>query len=222
MTYFSSVQCRGKVTFPEFTGERIYMQEFTKAGGLPTVLKRWQPTVDAMLDGVDTDGPIFLMVDQAPVKAATTHRRPGVHVDGHWEPTIYAHDISGGHIITPGDLHKFPRTHVHIPQKQPGKGKGNKPVPVEKLRFPKLRFSESLLLASNVMGCVAYDGRYTGEPGEGGDCSHIDLSRLTVVDMEPGKVWAGDALHMLHESVPITKDCLRTVVRLNVKGWIPQ
>lgn len=177
----SAVQERGRVGFPAFTGERIYMREFTKAKGLPGDLARWQPTVDAMLDGVETEGSIFIMVDQAPVRQQRTQRRPGLHVDGHWDPALYAHGHGGKRIGS-----------------------------VE---------SEALILASDTLGCAAYVGAYEGQPGSGGDCSHIDTSGLLRVEMEPGRVWAGDTLQMLHEAIPVRRDCLRTVVRLNVRGW---
>jgi len=60
------------------------MQGFTKAGGLPSNLARWQDTVDAMLSNVECAGPIYLMIDQSVVPAGITHRRPGLHVDGRW------------------------------------------------------------------------------------------------------------------------------------------
>lgn len=182
--HVSSVQQRGAVRFPAFIGERIYMREFTKAAGLPADIARWQPTVDAMLDGVETEGRIFLMVDQAVVREQATHRRPGLHVDGHWNPALYAYGHGGSSI-------------------------GNTE-------------SETLILASDKLGCAAYVGAYAGEPGSGGDCSHIDASGLLRVEMEPGRVWAGDTLRMLHEAVPVERDCMRTVVRLNVLGWRPQ
>lgn len=165
-----------RVVFPAFTGERVYMREFTRAAGLPPDLARWQPTVDAMLEGLDAPGSIFLMVDQAPVKAADTHRRPGLHVDGYWEPALGGHN----HVFDGGGY-------------------------------------EALVLASDVLGCAAYVGDYEGEPGAGGDCAHIDASGLLRVDLEPGRAWSGHTLHMLHESLPMRRNCLRTVVRLNVR-----
>src|SRR5512144_898315 len=87
----SSVQQRGAVRFPEFIGERVYMREFNPRNGLPKDLARWQGTVDAMLDGVDAPGSVFIMIDQGEVKAGQFHRRPGVHVDGYWIPAIHAH-----------------------------------------------------------------------------------------------------------------------------------
>ena len=99
----SIVQQRGAVTFPAHTGERVYMREFRKSTGLPAHLSRWQSTIDAMLDGVDTDGPIYLMIDQGVVKATSSHRRPGLHIDGYWNPAISAHGGGGRHSRTPSD-----------------------------------------------------------------------------------------------------------------------
>jgi hypothetical protein len=77
---------------------------------------------------------------------------------------------------------------------------------------------EKLILASNVLGCVAYVGPFDGVPGAGGDCSNLDLSRTRRIDLEPGFAWMGDATTMLHESIPVSESCVRTVVRLNVSG----
>jgi hypothetical protein len=82
----SVVQKVGPVDFPAFAAERIYMREFRLETGLPEDLKHWQQTVDQMLVGVDTDSPIYLMVDQKFISASETHRRPGLHIDGYWNP----------------------------------------------------------------------------------------------------------------------------------------
>lgn len=97
------------VTFPEFTGERIYMQPFMKVDGevlLPSKLSRWIPTVTAMLKDIDTTQRMFLMIDQSPVEPGKSHRRPGPHIDGNWsdkastvfdssELLILASDVEG-------------------------------------------------------------------------------------------------------------------------------
>lgn len=202
----STIQERGPVVFPPFTGERIYMREFTKHDGLPADLWRWQDTVDAMLDGADTDGPIYLMADQGFVRAGETHRRPGVHVDGYWNPGLMAHGQ--------------PRpSHVPYPPQRPQP----KPFPRHSLqaqgrhghRFDGAE-SEILAIASDVLGCRAFVGDYEGTPAEGGDCAHIDVSELLAVDCGPGRVWVGETGTMLHEAIPVTRDVPRTVVRLNI------
>ena len=223
----STVQQRGRVPFPAFAGERIYMREFTKVAGLPRELRHWQATVDAMLDGIDTTGPMFLMVDQASVRAATAQRRPGVHVDGYWHPAVQAHDGGGGgHSSQPaeptGGNRRNRGGHRSTPTPtNPAANKGShSPRPNAHLHIG--HGAEGLILASDVLGCAAYVGEFDGEALEGGDCAHIDVSGLLRVDMEPGRVWAGHTLTMLHEALPVRHDCLRTVVRLNVQGWQPQ
>lgn len=194
----SNVVQGGPVAFPEFTGERVYMRAFTKAEGLPADLRRWQDTVDQMLDGVDASGPVYLMVDQAPVRAGLTHRRPGAHVDGYWDPGYQCH----GQQPTPPAHRPRPPSHGgHRGRHSRGSSD-----------------AELLLLATDVLGCEAYVGAVEGTPSAGGDCSALDLGGLTRVDFAPGRVWAGHTLNMLHASVPHRRDCLRTVVRLNVPG----
>lgn len=186
----SVVEPRGVVAFPEYTGERVYMREFFQREGLPADLARWQPTVDAMLEGVDAPGPIYLMIDQAAVRAGKPHRRPGVHIDGYWMPEIQAHK--------------------HIGCRRTGGWTG-----------ADFGEAEGLLLASNVTASRAFVGVFSGEPGEGGDCRHIDLAGLRAVTLQAGRAYAGNVT-MLHESVPVNEDCLRTLVRLNVPGWSPR
>ena len=90
----------GPVPFPEFNRERHYMVPFLKREGLPQHLQHWQPTVDAMLVDIETDSPIYLMVDQGVVKANVSHRRPGMHIDGSRIPGIQAHsDPRGIHSV---------------------------------------------------------------------------------------------------------------------------
>lgn len=203
----STVQQRGKVAFPAFMAERVYMREFTKQDGLPTDLSRWQPTVDAMLDGIDAPGPIYIMIDQAEVRAGGNHRRPGVHIDGWWNSGLSAH----GH-PHPGHHHRPPEPytpphHIHAARHGHIVREQYKP--------------EALILATDVMSSYAYIGEWSGVSGEGGDCSHVDTSGMLRAAIEPGRVWAGDTMKFLHEAVPLMCGGRRTLVRLNVPGWVP-
>ena len=67
----SEVRMIGRVPFPAHTGERIYMLPFERT--LPGEYVRWQPTVDAMLTGLDGEGPCYLMVDQGVIDAGGNH-----------------------------------------------------------------------------------------------------------------------------------------------------
>jgi hypothetical protein len=183
----SSLKRGAPVSFPPFTGERVYMREFNQCDGLPQDLRRWQATVDAMLGDVQAPGPIYIMIDQSIVCASKTHRRAGLHVDGHWIAQLGSH------------------RHDHGPRP----------------RGAFMHDKEALILATDVLGSVAYVGTYIGIPGLGGDCSHIDTSMLQRVNIEPGYAWLGQANELLHESIPVAMDTPRTLVRLNIPGWAP-
>lgn len=232
----SIVQQRGTVHFPQHTGERIYMREFHKADGLPFDLARWQPTVDAMLYGIDTDGPIYLMVDQGLVLSGSTHRRPGVHLDGYWNPGNSSH---GGHISIsahggsghgscserPAGGHGGERSNGHMgtpPNNSDSHGGGSSRHSAGFSSWAHATFAEpeAIILASSVQGCRALVGDFNGPVKDGGDCGHIELSSLREIIMAPHTVYAGN-VSMLHESLPLMADALRTVVRLNVPGWSP-
>lgn len=216
----SIVQQRGQVSFPTFMAERIYMHEFRKEIGLPPSMSHWQATVDSMLEGIDADGPIYLMVDQKVLRAGDLHRRPGVHVDGYWHPAIQAH--GGGHkmsahgSVPPSPGHRpEPYRHHAISVK----GRWDKPG--NDWSHADFSEPEGIILASSVQACRAYAGEYVGMPGDGGDYSHLNTGDLSRVDLMPGIVYAGN-VSMLHETLPVTHDCTRTLVRLNVPGWSPR
>ncbi len=74
---------------------------------------------------------------------------------------------------------------------------------------------ESIILASDVSACNAYSGEFIGSPKDGGDCSHIDISSADVTRLEANKVYTGNVT-MIHESLQVEKDVMRTLVRINV------
>jgi hypothetical protein len=191
MKYQSKLGIRGFCTFPEHTGERIYMREIFKHKNLPFDLQRWQPTVDAMLQNIDVAGPIYMMVDQGEVSPEASHRRSGVHVDGYWIPALNCHG-GGGHT---------------------GSWKGD-----GKWNACDFSSPEALVLASDVQAAEAYVGEYNDSPGEGGDASHINLNSLKQIPLLPNIVYVGN-VSMLHASVPSKVKTKRTLVRLSIPGW---
>lgn len=193
----SIAQERGAVSFPEPQIERHYMIPFKMDTGLPSCLAHWQPTVDQMLDGIHTDGTIYFMVHRAVVKVGGTLRRPGRHVDGHWVGEIHAH--RGDHRGTPGN----PPGHI-------GSGWNDRVYP------------EAILLASDISGCVGYNGEYEYPTPDfnRGDCAAVPVTNLEPIVFHANRVYAGNAM-MLHDPLPMPEECLRTLVRLNVVGWEP-
>lgn len=197
----SSVWMGNAVHFPDYYGERVYMQPFNPSKGLPKELHRWQETVDEMLDqfgSVKINRDVYLMIDQSPVFAGHIHRRPGPHIDGYWMPVANDH----GHmspVYTHGNPgHNSPSRDDH---RNPGRHKG-------------AGKSELILMASNITGAKAYIGKYEGEFSEGG-AVEFDLSGMRQIEMCSDVSWIGD-VYTIHESIPHDVDGLRTLVRLNV------
>lgn len=218
----SIIQQRGVVAFPEFNHERIYMQPFYKKTGLSRGYERWQSLVDCMLDGVDTDGPIYLMVDESPIKAGQTHRRKGLHVDGYWQPALSAH--GGGHGPKPqpgrhGGGHGSVRSHSHTytggHEPRPHHTAGNSSWGDATFEEP-----EAIILASSLSAAQGWKGPYDGPVGNGGSCSHISLNDCIHVPMMANQIYVGNVC-CLHESLPVQQDSIRQLVRLNVPGWSP-
>lgn len=239
MQYQSIVQKRGSIShWPEHQGDRIYMLPFFKEAGLPDSAKRWSGVVDEMLDGIETDLPIYLMVDQAFVLAGKFHRRPGVHIDGYWGgkwqhvsahgPTNGVvpphHKPSGSHSYIPPaiDRHRPAPHHSYMPPSHP-----HSPSPsrhssgANDWASATYTEPEAIILASNISACRSYSGSFFGPIGDMGDCATIDISSMAIEDMASDTVYAGNVT-MLHETTPCEFDCLRTVVRLNVPGWSPE
>lgn len=234
----SIAQQRGIVAFPAFTGERIYMQPFFQRDGLPKEMGRWQPTVDAMLDGIKTDQPIYLMVDQGIILPSTSHRRPGIHVDGYWNPgpghgshrSVSAHGGNrGGHggynPPEPAPSHGGRRSHGGYREPEPPRHRPSAPRRhgAGVAGWDRIDFSdpEAIILASDVSACVAYTGEYDEQLIiEGGDARHINVDHMERHVFNANTVYAGNVA-LLHESVPLATRTQRTLVRLNVPGWTP-
>lgn len=184
----------GPVSFPPNTGERVYMVPFKKQYGLPSSLTRWQPIVDSMLIGIETDNPIYLMIDQGRVRAGKAHRRPGPHIDGTWNPEVNIHghtewEMSEETILMASD--------VEACCAYVGKYEWNTWNTWNKQIRSRLSMP--------------------GDPRSDGDCGHVNLSGLKKVMMKANVAYAGNAA-MIHESLPVKHDCQRTLVRLNVSG----
>lgn len=220
MIYASIVDERGAVTFPEFTGERVYMEPFTQAAGLPVHLARWQNTVDQMLVGIEVDSPIYIMIDQTHVEAGRPQRRPGVHIDGYWLPEVRAHMGGGSHVAR--SIPNPRREGYHSAGGHTGGG-GHASSNFQAMDWSLASFDapEAIILATNVSSAQAYIGEYSGPIGDMGDCTGLTIEHMARRRMEANRAYAGNVC-FLHESLPVEQDCDRTLVRLNVPGWSPR
>lgn len=215
--FTSTVQARSLVTnWPSHINERIYMVPFMQSEGLPDEINRWQGVVDTMLEGIETDKPIYIMVDQGVVEHGKTHRRPGVHIDGYWCPDIFAH--GGGHAPSRGlhypsrGGHRSRGSHISAVR-----GAGGWDTSPPNWHTSSFQEDEAIILASDISAARAYSGQFSGHIGDGGDCSTINLDDLELIDMQANQVYAGNVT-MLHESVPVQITTPRSLVRLNLPG----
>jgi hypothetical protein len=223
----SIVQQLGEVRFPEFCGDRVHMLTVYRDKPLPVELKHWQLTFNDMLEGIDTDGPVYLMIDQKKVKAGKFHRRRGIHIDGFWVPGTVLQG-SHGHGQHKSDDRPYPAPGFKAQpweRERPAPGFNSIGVSLQNGGDHGHRTvetfwpNETILLASDVPACRALVGEYEGEIGKGGDLSHLDLSHMQEIMFEANRVYAGNVT-FAHESLPVLKDCERTVVRINVPGHI--
>lgn len=197
MRISSDMQTGGAVIFPAFQAERIYMREFRQGDGYKAVPERWRDTVAMMLAGVETDLPGYLMVDQKRLVPGEIHRRGGVHVDGNWMASAGSH------------RNPTPPGHNHPPDEPSGPR-----------HFHGFEYApEAIVLASNVEGCRVFLGEFDGCPTSGGDCSHFDLSGAQQILMQRNRVYRCTAT-TIHESVPHWAHAERTVVRINIPGYV--
>lgn len=246
--YESKVQENGLVTFPEFTGERVYMLPFFQKEGLPENLKRWQPTIDQMLDGVMTDQPIYLMIDQAFVSAGKNHRRPGLHIDGYWNPSgghdghkvksslagshgghksnsglyLGSHGIKGGH--APTDKKKKKGSHGGSSHgSKPSKGYHGGGHGAIHGSGPQ-SWAEAIFKEHEALILASNITASRGFVGsfEGPIKDMGDCGHIETKNLKEVILEAGKAytgnVTFLHESLPAQEDGYRTLVRLNVPG----
>lgn len=192
-----------QISFPKHVEHnRVYQVAFHK-DAIPEVLKPWENTIQGMLKGIDCDGEMYFMADKAAVQKGKTHRRGGLHIDGNWYRSV-GHDdgnyCAGRHGGGHGAM-------------QAGWGDGGG-------RWNDVwKFTDDatggIILASDIAGCDALVGKYDGTILKGGDCSHIDTTGMKQVSLKENTAYIGNVT-MLHESLPMQFDCVRTVCRITM------
>ena len=190
----STVSEVGSVTFPVWTGKRIYMRKFN-AGEVPSDLEEFGKTIEDMTAGLSYKHG-YLTIDEGIINAGSTQRRPGLHIDGNW-----VEGVNGISCHSPPDPNRPPGhimchgTPGHIMDEN----------------------EQHLVLASSAVGCDVFIGEYEMR-GEfnGGDCSYLDESELDSIRTKTGVAYVGGSCSMLHAAAPVSQTSQRTFVRLNL------
>lgn len=106
--------------------------------------------------------------------------------------------------VKAGQTHRRPGAHVD----------GNWIAADDDKEFREM-YPETIILASDVAGCVGHRGKYADRIGKGGQCDSVNFDKLERVIMKPNRAYLGN-VYMIHESIPVTKTCVRTLIRINV------
>ena len=169
------------------TGRQFYMHPFDVANPeMPVGFEDYLAPVQALLaaSGVK-EGTAYLTVDEKLVKAGQTQRKPGPHVDGCYVQTPAPSPGYWGHSSF-------------------GSGSWNHSCNI----IPKRM---AVIVASNYSACRAWDGEFDAQPKGDGDLSHLALGEGEILPANVGYLLSPDCVH---ESLPMTKDTLRTFLRI--------
>jgi hypothetical protein len=80
---------------------------------------------------------------------------------------------------------------------------------------------QAIILASNIGLTGMATGEYHSEVDDIGGYVYNPKDNLEYSLTEPNVVYAGDTMKLLHESTLFQNPVHRTLVRLNVNGWLP-
>jgi hypothetical protein len=138
-------------------------------------------------------GEAFLTVHGKFVKKDKTLRRGAPHIDGNYLKEVSDWGNGGGNGWKVGENGVKLNSEEH------------------KLSY--LNENGGMLIASNYSACKGWNGFYSDEPKEGGDCSHVDLKDGFM--LKPDTVYYGNS-QFIHESLPVNKDVFRILYRITL------
>ena len=181
-----------KMSLPEWKGDRVYMHEFDMANPtMPKGYERWESVIkDIVSESPKKTGKAYITIDEKIVRKGESHRRGGPHTDGNY---IFGWGGGGGWLT--GEDGRFLPREKHVEQYcQEGGG---------------------LFLISSYKSCKGWNGEFEGEPNQGGDCTHLDLSKMDCYEMESNTLYWGNST-FIHESLPVQEDVKRQLVRITL------
>lgn len=182
----STIEELGTVNFQPWSGERIYMMEFTP----DTTPEKHARMIEDMTRGIEYRLG-YLTLDETIVKSGHMQRRGGLHIDGNWT-SGWRHGGWEGKVSCHGR---------HTPR----------PGHISSGGEQLLVLAATEIGCAAFVGEWEDAGEFNG-----GDRGYVDRSTLKEVLTRPGVAYIGGACSMLHESVPVTRDTRRTFARLNL------
>lgn len=184
--------CRnlGKIEIPVMTGH-ISMVPFDMQT-LKGIPEEYKASVENMLRGIkNRKGVAHFTIHGQTLKKSETQRRPGAHTDGNYVKTLLDWGGNGWKVGENG----------------PSVGS------TEHARLYETELG-GMIIASNFQACNAYLGEFDGLPGVGGDCSKISLGEPSF-KLEENNLYYGNN-HFIHESLPMSEDVHRVMMRITL------
>ena len=176
------------ISLPEYRGDRVYMHAFDIANpSMPEGYERWNPTLrEIAACSPKKTGIAYVTIDEKIVRKGESHRRGGPHTDGNY---LFGWGGGGGWLT----------------------GEDGRFLPREQHREQYCSEKGGMLIVSSYKACKGWNGEFDGEPNQGGDCSHLDLSEMESFDMERNTLYCGNST-FIHESLPLEEDVERQLV----------
>jgi hypothetical protein len=189
------------MSLPEYRGDRLYMHAFDISNPqLPAGYERWNPYLMEMIShSPKKTGKAYLTIDEKLVTKGESHRRGGPHTDGNylfgWSPETPDGGPDPGSGWLTGEDGRFLPREQHEEQYCSEKG--------------------GMLIISSYEACRGWNGEYDGQPNQGGDCSHLDLSKMEDFNLKADTLYWGNST-FIHESLPLEEDVKRQLVRVTL------
>lgn len=180
----------GEIQLLNYTGH-ISMLPFdlSTLEGLP---QEFVPTVKSMLANLDLSGTAYFTIHGKTLEKGQTHRRPGPHTDGNYEPCSWGKGGGNGWKV----------------------GENGPPITTQFHHDSYLVETGGIILASNFKACKGWNGIYNGTINVGGDCSKFDLS-TGEFELQPNTIYYGNN-HFIHESLPMSDNIHRVLARITL------
>lgn len=189
----SKSKCIKPITLPEYKGDQIYMHEFDISNPiLPPGYDRWYEVLKEMIKySPIKKGKAYITIDEKLITKGNSHRRGGPHTDGNY---LFGWGGGGSGWLTGEDGRFLPREQ-HEEQYCSNKG--------------------GMLIVSSYEACKGWNGDFNGQPNQGGDCSHLDLSKMDTFNLKSNMLYWGNST-FIHESLPIQEDVKRQLIRVTL------
>jgi len=215
----------GNFTMPSYTGLRVMMMPFDfndksslskdQVGGYADLVYDLI-RMNKIINNGANKGIGYLTIDEAEVVAGTTHRRPGLHVDGVSCSAYGGGNPYGGGITQDSPYGSYYRNRNFNPY-----GGGYAPYGGGGSAYASSKGNKGgmILLASN-NGTRSYIQNFDGLPGNEGDCEHLRNQCKIPIDFKDNEAWWCSGL-CVHEAVHVPHDTKRQILRISMPSNAP-